>query len=96
MNTLTALKRYMKPGQYYYGSLHRNSGDNAGPMEKNFGVRELVEVSPSKFGFRTPNGRVSYCDWPKRSEIVFLRENPLAFQIHFEDMFLFYQEAPKP
>jgi hypothetical protein len=59
---------------------------------KNMGTREVNHVQSNSFGFRTikAGGEVttSWCDWPKKSEVVFMSD--ITFRIIHGDIFLTY------
>jgi hypothetical protein len=83
MKTIADIKRKLVVGSKWSCLWEcRNTG-------KDMGIREVAVVQSNSFGFRNPEtGNVSWCDWPKKSEVVFMSE--ITFRIIHGDIFLTY------
>lgn len=77
-NSLASLKRFMSIGQKWDCSMLIESAVIWTP-----GIRELAYIDTVKFGFRTDKGTISYCDWPKAKELVFIN-NPDKEEVKFK------------
>lgn len=67
--TIAGLKRVINIGDRWSTSVDHPHRKTWRPGSRRVAVKDTV-----KFGFNT-KGRVSYCDWPKPSELVTLRED---------------------
>jgi len=83
---LKQLKEFISIGQVW---------DLENPVARFYpGPRELVHKDTVGFGFRSADGRISYCNWPKSTELMFVNNHngKLQFRIDFtdDDGYLFY------
>lgn len=73
MKNLTQLKKFLKPGQQWHTYNHWFNSD--------MGTRKVAVVQSNSFGFYTDRGTISWCNFPKATQLKILDESLPKFQV---------------